>query len=261
MWQRSRFFAPIVLMLLAAAPGRAQQPVVVLVETNLPDAVVYADSLWLGPASRSPFLVPAHARALRLVPAGGDLWAIEPLVAPLAAAAGDTLALRLAFPHYYQVETVPFGATVFHETLDGRRDLGDTPLLYQTPQPLSGSLVVERQGYVTQQVAPGNDVWNRHVLTLQPVTPPQEAQTAEVAWHPPVKRHRWIDYTAAAVAVGAGALAVHYKFKADRLDDRYRESGDPALRDRITSLDTRSVIALGVMQAGVGVLAVRFILR
>ncbi len=259
MWQGSRILVFLGALLVGVGVAHAQERVVLL-ETNLPDAVVYADSVRLGRASLGTFRVPADARALRLAPGGGDLWAVAPLTAPLAANPDDTLALRMPFPHYYKIESIPFGASVYLEKLDGRQELGVTPVLYQSPQVPAGSFVVERPGYLAERLKPGEAVWNPYLLTLQPLTPP-EAQTAEMAWRPPPKRRRWIDYTAAAVAVGAGALAVHYKFKADRLDDRYRETGDPSFRQQIKSFDTRSVVALGVMQAGVGVLALRFVLR
>jgi hypothetical protein len=138
--------------------------------------------------------------------------------------------------------------------------VGKTPVvIVQDKVPLSG-FIVERAGYLTEQVEAGAEVWNRTLITMRPVAPEATGNT-EVNWHPPSKPRRWIDYTAAAVALGAGALAVHYKFKADRLDDQFRETTDPSLRSEIQSLDTRSTIALGVMQGGIGVLAIRFVLR
>ena len=53
-------------------------------------------------------------------------------------------------------------------------------------------------------------------------------------------------------------MAVHYKFRADRINDDYLATGDPSLRPRVARLDDRSGIALGVMQVGLVTLAVRF---
>ena len=61
--------------------------------------------------------------------------------------------------------------------------------------------------------------------------------------------------------MAAGAVSIHYKFKADRLNDQYQENGDPELRPEINSFDTRAAVSLGVMQVGLGVLAIRFILK
>ena len=253
-----KFCVLFVLGLLATGPLRAQERVLVVLDTNMPEALVYADSLRLGLARQGTFRVPAGAATLRLVPASGTAWSIRPIRQPLAAQPGDTLDVRLHFPYHYQVESVPFGATVRLE--DGQEILGETPLLYRSEQPLNRRLVVEEEGYLPEEIEPGRDLWNRYVLTLEPVAP--EAQrSAEVDWSPPKKRRRWIDVSAGALALGAGVLAVHYKFKADRRDDRYRETGDPELRESVEFYDRRAAVALGAMQVGVGVLAVRFVLR
>jgi hypothetical protein len=63
------------------------------------------------------------------------------------------------------------------------------------------------------------------------------------------------------VALAAGIVAVHYKFKGDDLYDEYNETGDPALRNNIDRYDNYSAIALGTMQIGVGVLAFRMVFR
>lgn len=260
MWLLRSLWALAVMTALGAGLCQAQQGVIVLLETNLSGAIVYGDSTRLGPASQGTFLVPVETRRLRLVPPGGNTWTIAPVAVPLTASAGDTLELRLPFPHHYQIETIPFGASVMLETLDGRTSLGETPVLYKSQRVPDGLFIVERRGSMPVSLTPGQEVWNRYVLTLDPVRI-EEVQSAEVAWRPPQRRHVWIDYTAAAVAVAAGVVSIHYKFKADRINDRYLKSGDPDLRPRIEDLDTRAGVALGVMQVGVGVLALRFILK
>jgi hypothetical protein len=63
------------------------------------------------------------------------------------------------------------------------------------------------------------------------------------------------------VAALATGTAIYYKFEANRLYRDYERTGDPDLRPRIRSLDTRSAVALGVGQVGLGVFAVRLVLR
>ena len=81
-----------------------------------------------------------------------------------------------------------------------------------------------------------------------------------------MSRQTWVDVGIGAAAVAAGAVAVHYKFRADRIDDRYRDPEDPgfadeALRQDALRLDRLSTVALVAMQVGVGALAIRFVLR
>jgi len=260
MWLLRSGWICAVLLLTAGSVCRAQQRIVALIETNLPEATLYADTTHLGPASLGTFLIPRGTRELRLVPPGGKQWSIEPVVIALDAMPGDTLDVSLPFPYHYQIETIPFGASVALETRGGRMVLGETPLLYTAPEVLGGSFSLEQKGFAIEKLKPGREVWNRYVVTLKPIRT-DEGTSAEVSWRPPPRRRRWIDYTAATLAVAAGALSVHYKFKADRLDDQYQDTGDPTLRPRIKSFDTRAGVALGAMQLGLGVLAVRLMLK
>lgn len=250
----------LLVFLFSVSGESAAQHVIVQLDTNLPTALVYADSTLIGAAATKTFRIPEHTRRLRLLPPREKNWSITPVSTALSPFSSDTLRVSLPFPYHYQVETVPYGASVVLKNQDGEQLLGDTPVLYKSTEVLTGTLIVEKQGYLTQEVATGAEVWNRYVLTLEPFHV-DDVQSAERDWHPPRKRRRWIDYTAAVMAVTAGAISIHYKFKADRLNDEYTETGNPALRPRINALDDRAGIALGVMQAGLGVLAVRFILR
>ena len=71
----------------------------------------------------------------------------------------------------------------------------------------------------------------------------------------------WIDYVAISGAIVAGAVAVHYKMKADSRYDVYGQTGDPTLRPEIKRLDTRAGIAVGAMQVGITVFAIRLLGR
>lgn len=250
------------LSLMPAALAWGQAPVMVQVETNVADGALYADSTWLGAIRQGVYAVPAGTSELRLLLAEVDTWTVAPVTATLDAAPGDTVQVTLNAPYYYKVESVPFEAPVYLEGPDGRTLLGHTPLLYTSETPLEGELVIDRKEYVTHRFEPGTKIWNRHVMMLEPARRAEPmVRASEVAWSPPPKRRRWIDVTAGAVAVAAGAYSVHQKFKADDLFDQYQETRDPALRDEIRAYDTRALVGLGVMQAGVGVIAVRFILR
>ena len=253
----------LVFGLTKAATAQTATPpeVTVAVETNLPEAVLYADSLRLGPVGDGVFRVPATTQTLRLVPEA-DAWSVEPLSRPLRTSEeGDTLRLPMRFPYHYAVESVPFGADVY---LEGERDvrekLGLTPLVYRSESPLAGTLVVERQGYESVELAPRTDVWNRDVLILQPLVQTDVA-TAEMDWNPPAARRRWIDVAAIGLAAAGGATAIYYKFKANDRYDVYAETGDPALRPEIRRYDRYSTVGLGAMQVGLGVFALRLVLR
>ncbi len=135
---------------------------------------------------------------------------------------------------------------------------GTTPFLGVFGRLLRDTRYVVWPGYVPAIIRPGWVEWNRHRGLLQLL----EAATPDVQpWRPTVRRRHWITYAALGVAVAATAVSIHYKFQADRLYARYKETGDPALHPRIRSLDLRAGIALGVAQLGLGVAAFRLIFR
>ncbi|QXD16085.1 hypothetical protein GQ464_003815 [Rhodocaloribacter litoris] len=258
----------LVSSLIAGLPGLsgdavAQGGAVLVLETNEPKAMVFADSLWLGPASRAVFTLPPGVRVLRLVPPAVDAWTIEPRQVDLAALPpGDTLRLHLPFPYHYRVESIPFGAPVYLATDSGRVRLGETPLTYRSPAPLQGDLVIDLPGFERERRPAGTALWNRHVVALTPVAAAAAAfPGAEVDWQPPGKHRAWIDYAAVGTALAAGALAVHFKMKADRRFDHYQRTGDPRLRPAIERYDLYSGIALGVSQISLGFFAIRLLLR
>jgi len=250
----------ITVLALSFVDTVAQNGVVLRLQTNLPEALVYADSVPIGRASSNYFLIPRSTRLLRLVPSNSDSWSIIPIWRELTFSTGDTLSLELNFPHHYKVESVPFGAEVVLETPEGRSRLGDTPLLHTADSPLRGMLFVHKEGFESQRLTPGDEVWNHHQLALKILEEGSLTATDEV-WIPERPKRKWITYVAASTALVSGVLAVHYKLKADRRYDRYALSGDPTLRGGFVRLDRNAAIALGTMQVGLGVLAIRLIIN
>jgi hypothetical protein len=247
-------------MALASAPASGQNSVFLTVETNWPDAIVFADSVPVGLAGQYHFVLSEPVHQVRLVPPASNVWNVVPLSATVNAQPGDSVRVELTFPYTYQVESLPFGAEVFLETEAGRRRLGTTPVQYRSAQPVEGTFVIERSGYARQRVEPGRDVLNRTVLTLEPLVA-VETHSPTVNWRPPRRSTKWIDYAAVGLAATAGVATVHYKFRADRAYDRYLQTGDPALRDVVNRNDLRAAVALGAMQVGVGVFTLRLVFR
>ena len=229
------------------------------IHTNFPEALVFADSLFVGGASRMPLAVPAGSRSIRLTAPRPDAWSIAPITRPLEVAAGDTAHVVVHFPYHYRIESEPFGADVFVERRGEPLFVGATPLLHRSEAPLEGSILLQRRGYLPASVQPGNAVWNRHVAHLEPMN---ARDPAAVRYSNPPRTHRaWIDYAVLGAALAAGAAAVHYKFKADSLADEYERTRNATLTSRIETHDVRAAAAFGVMQGGLGIFAIRLALR
>ena len=234
----------------------AQERVLVRLETNYPAAIVYADQLLLGPAYQENFYVAPGTARLRLVAPEPYGWSIAPIEAALEGESGDTLDLHLDFPSHHRVETVPFGASVYWVSREGRTRMGTTPLVFASSG--TGSMALELAGFQGVRIEALPDVWNTYRIELRPDAVHTGAGRGGLQTY---RRRRWIDYCAAGLAIAGGVLSVHHKFKADRLDRQYSSEADPLLVPRIRRLDTRAALSLGVMQVGLGTLAFRFIIR
>ena len=256
--------AVLAATLWTPSPGAAQERAWVAVATNAPGAVLYADSVRVGPAGTGPLQLEAGARRLRLlIPGAGD-WSAQPVERDVDVPAGDTVLLTMHVPYRYRIDSVPFGAIVHLESDSSRSaPLGETPLLLERQSPITDKLVLRRDGYHPQPVEPGDALWNNHTVVLSPVPSAHESAAAvEVEWRPPSSRRtQWIDYAALGIGVAAAVVAVHYKFKADRLYDEYQETGDLSLREPIERYDRISGTALIGMQAGIAIFGLRLILR
>ena len=176
--------------------------------------------------------------------------------------AGDSVSVALALPLRTRVETLPIRALVVR-TDGGRRDtLGTAPLVLELAPGERATLAATLDGFD----AAGATVEAGEPATL--MLTPAAGTVPDVALLPTERstvRRTLIDVSLGAAALAAGAVAVHYKFRADAVDDRYRsdtaERGNEALRQEALRLDRISAVALGAMQLGVGALALRFVLR
>lgn len=256
-------FAGFLLAAALTAPSHAQDRAWIEVESNIPGAYVYVDTARVGSTVSGVFAVPPGVRRVRLAAPVESAWSVVPVDTVVNAQPGDTTHLTLLFPYHYRIESVPYGATVYLVRSDARERLGVTPLTYTSDDPVEDHFSIEKPGFLARPVEAGSDLWNRHAVLLDRADRADDGlSSAEVPWNPPRRfKSRWIDYGAVGLAVASAALSVHYKFKADALYDRYEETGDPSLRARIDALDTRAAVALGSMQVGLGIFAIRLALR
>lgn len=252
-----RIIGTIILALFWVSAADAQSRWIEI-DTNQVTANVYADSTWLGTAVGGVFAVPAGARVISLVPPIADVWSIPALQRDISDLDGDTLHLDMRFPYYYSLESIPSSAEVYLSDGVGRVLLGDTPLVFRTETTPSGTFIFDREGFLSRTITPGLDLWNRHLVSMEPADS-DSSFPSEVSLNLGSRRRMWIDYVAIGTAVTAGILAVHFKTKANNRYARYEITGDPSLRPAINRLDVYSGVALGAMQAGLGLFAIRLI--
>ncbi len=250
----------VLAAVLSAVPASAQDTAWLVVETDGSAVVIRgAGGTLVTEPPGTVVAMPAGAATVGAVdnPAA---WNPRGASAAVTLVAGDTLRVSLPLPVRYRVESVPLGAAL---TVDGR-PAGTTPATLDLPRGTRAALVARLDGHADATAELAGD-GGTVGLVLRPTAPGAPAVVL-LPTQRSARTRTWIDVGVGALAVAAGAVAVHYKFRANRLDDRYRDPdgpdfGDETLRTEAESLDVRSGLALGVMQAGLVGLAVRFVLR
>ncbi|MDX1438321.1 MAG: hypothetical protein R3284_00315 [Rubricoccaceae bacterium] len=234
-----------------------------IIETNAPDAFLSVDGTNWGRVGEGPFRISYGQHRLTLTEQSAETWSMRQVSHDLVVS-DSLISLELKLPLRYRVEAFPSSAEIVHVENGQETRLGRSPVVLDVDRPLAGDIFARMEGYESVSVAPGDSLLNRHTLILSPVLLTNDSDEAE--WMAPEESRRWVDYAAAGVALASAGLAIYYKFEADGYDDRYREPGsaergDPALREQAERLDGYSLVSLGVMQAALGFLAVRFVLR
>lgn len=242
-------------LLLAIGPTEANgQQRQLALTSNADSAGVWVDGAWLGSVEDGPFMIASSAREVVVRPPGNGLWSINPLRFDLEEVSGESIILDASFEHHYRIESIPSGASVFL----GETGLGKTPMIHRSPVPLEQMIRLELSGYTSETIEAGTRLWN-HVSV--PMTPAGSMAEAIGSNHVlDEKGPNWVNIAVTASAFVAGALAVHYRTKADNRFDDYGVTGKESLRSDIRRLDVQSGVALGVMQAGLGFVAVRLAL-
>ncbi|MEO0559942.1 MAG: hypothetical protein AAF170_17375 [Bacteroidota bacterium] len=252
----------LLLVLLGLASAQAQPVSTLIVEAR--EGLVVVDGAEVGTPG-DPVTLNAGEHEVWLVDEI-DAWNPRIDSARVELVEGDTLRLSMALPIRTRIETNPVGAELTLLAADGSaRALGVAPVTVDLPEGTLAELVAELDGYVSQQRAMEPTELLR--IDLAPEAGVRvEPMVQTFATRRAARRRTLIDIGIGAATLAAGAVAVYYKFEADELDDRYRDPeslqrGDETLRQEALRLDRRSGVALGAMQAGIGVLALRFVLR
>ena len=262
----SRQVGALLVFGLLTLPSSAQPSGTLVLDTNAPEAEVLANGTRLGLAMASPFEVPADTLYIELRGDERGTWGASFETDTVVVDPGDTLHHTLNLPYSYRIETIPTGASLLIATVKGDSVLGTTPLLIKRSVPLEDTLVARTWGFFEARVLPGKALQNRHTLMLRPLEDRAHAEF-QGNWRPSRREPAlWIDLAAASLALAAAGVAIHYKFEADAIDDRYRspnspERGDPRLKREAEHLDRYALAGLGAMQVGLGIVAVRFLLR
>lgn len=249
---------------LLFASAAAAQPAVVQVTGDAGTVLVDGElARKTDAADARSFVVEAGAHVVALVD-DDAAWNPRRAEVALDLAPGDTVAVALALPVRTRIETLPLGAALALVREDGSRvELGDSPAAVDLPPGETARVVATMDGHHDADAAlPGATTVS---LLLPPVGEPDADAVTLLPMRRGTRTRTYIDVGIGAASLAAGAFAVTFKRRADRLDDEFNSTsalrGNEALRRDIERNDRLSTLGLIGMQAGLGVLAVRFILR
>lgn len=248
----------LLLLLVLAVPASAQSG---WLQVAAPAGEVWVDGAEQGEVNEWIAVEPG-TRRVALVEAG--VWNPRRSESEARIVAGDSVRVDLVLPYRVRVETMPIRAVIVRTFPDGRQEtLGTAPLTFDLAPGERADLRATLTDYLpatAEAEGPGP------VTLLMTPAPGAQPDVALLPTERSTASRTWVDVGIGAAALAAGAVAVHFKFRADAIDDRYRgtdpvDRGDESLRQEALRLDRLSAAALMGMQVGVGALAIRFVLR
>ena len=163
-----RIFA-LVILLIPAGGTKAQESDgrLLNVVSNYGEALVYADTGYVGLVKDSPFLIDSSAMTVNVRPPLDLNWTIQSIEHEIDSGL-DTLEVDATFDYHYSIQSMPFGSSVYEvDEIGNRQYLGSTPTIIRSELPIS-VLSVEHQLHGSQELKFDSlSVWNRRFVTLQ----------------------------------------------------------------------------------------------
>jgi hypothetical protein len=224
----------------------------VTITSNLPNSRVLIDSVDVGMVPLENYGLTEGRHTVCVVSGNDRHWITNAECRTIEAKEG--LQVHMRFPRSIRVTSEPYGSSVvYRDTIQG-----ETPSLLWIPEDV-GTVRLTKEGY--EEVAL---IFDGSTSALHGVLKPKETVIDGTAF---LYLEKEESQTALPVvisvssAVLSGALAAHWKLRADNLYRDYQRTGDPANLNQIHQLDVASGIALGVSQLSLAFLTYVLISR
>ncbi|HEY4611385.1 MAG TPA: PEGA domain-containing protein [Bacteroidota bacterium] len=223
------------------------------VESKPSGAAVYVDSVLVGATPLQRYELRAGSHVLRLSYPSATSWMSVSKKETVEVAADSDVRYTYELGSLLTINSKPSGATV---TLHSR-ELGTTPLFYRTAGPLSGTLLLKKEGYEPNALALTAEMPVPPLIMLKPLSPDMEERFPDVL--PPEyegnSSPRWLTYVAASSMVVGSVLSAYWKDKANGEFNRYVATRDPVFLASTQRLDHRSGIAITISHVSFAALA------
>jgi len=223
------------------------------VESTPKGAVVYVDSVLAGTTPLERHEVSVGKHELKVVYPNATSWLNVSKHEIIDVAADADARYTFELGSLLALNTKPAGATVMLRD----RELGATPLYYRSPDLISGTLVLKKEGYEQSTISVTPETPFPPLIALKPLAQNIDEKLPDVlpADYENGSSPRWATYAAATSMILSGVLSAYWKDRANSDFDKYVETRDPALLASTQRLDHRSGIAITISHASFAALA------
>lgn len=168
-------------------------------------------------------------------------------------AAGDSLVLNPVFHLTYHLQSIPYGAHVYHD----EKYCGETPLVLEFEESENVRLVLEKDGYFSQVVdcrPMGNHLMKVELEADDNYWIEQDLLNKKLQMV--MSRRKKLTYFSTALTLVSGVSAVWLKKRADNYYKNYQEEVDPQKMDQFFNkaeqYDRLSTVAFATLQVSFG---------
>ncbi len=207
-----------------------------------PGADVALDSMFVGRTPVNGFSVAPGSYDLTMGFPSFRNWNVIVRKESIQVRPGESATFSYEFGTTVNLVTIPSGVNVLHEG----RSLGTTPLFYRSSAPLSGDLVLQKDGYRTMELKPASI---RGLLTMKVADASIAASETAFASAIEGSSSPWAEYVTAAGIIVSGVAAAYFKHQATMSFDNYKTTGNPSALDKTRRYDDYSAPSLVITQA------------
>lgn len=222
------------------------------VESKPSGATVFIDSVLVGATPLREYETTSGPHTLRLVYPHPTSWLAVTKTVPIEVRTGQAAHYDIELGSVFTIHSTPSGASVLFQN----RELGTTPLLYRSDSPLSGTLILKKDGFEPAAIPIAQEHVVPSRIELKPLsTEPNRLPDVLPPDYLDSVSPRWATYVAASTMILSGVLSAYWKDRANRDFDRYSLTKDPALLASTQRLDRRSGIAITISHVSFAALA------
>lgn len=241
------------ILLLCLASICWSQTGLVTIESKPPGAAVYIDSMFVG---KTPLLqkeARPGSHELRVIYPNATSWMALSKQQAIEVEPGKEVRYAFELGSILTLNSRPAGASVFLQD----RELGMTPLYYRASNPLSGTLLLKKEGYEPTAVALAPEYAIPPRIDLKPLSNNGADKMPDVfpADYRNGSSPRWATYAAASTMIISGVLSAYWKNQANSDFDKYSTTKDPALLSSTQHFDNLSGITIAISHLSLALLA------